>query len=330
MGVKGSVGILLLGVSAACIGAGIFASVGFAQPEPTRNVDANGVYEVHPVEIAPHSGVSVSAISIRNSFGHVQVRGHDGPNLRIRAVKRAPDEKTLDRLRVKLVPDPANGSMQIRTALSPGNNAAPIAKGSIRIDLVIEAPRKAKINAHLRKGLLTVSDMDNGASLKADLGDIEVQNCSGLVRTSTVRGKQNLREVFGTVDAHGLVGDLALRMIHGQSLSAMVHRGSVTGRGIRSKHVSIRTTVGNIVIAGEAQTGGTYQLATHTGDIKLRFRSSSKLAVTARSPRRISLPTSLHAVEVSPGVFAGTTPAPIATVSLGAQNGDVRVAWGWR
>ena len=313
-------------VSMLLVVVGGWLRVGDAQQLSVANrLSQEGMYASES-QVVPPGDLPVTAVAVNNPLGHVQVRGHREKQVIIRIAKRAADQHTLDRLRVEAVLDPG-GRVRVRTALAAGHDAAAIAKDSIGIDLVIDAPRDAFVDAYARKGRLIVRDMDNGATLSVDKGDIEVSNCAGPIVTSTIRGKQQLQHVFGTVDIHGLVGDVALDSIYGRMLAAMVHRGSIIGNTIRSQHASIQTTMGDILLRGQVSFGGSYRLRSYRGNIRLVLPKHSPLAVTARSQEQVTLPQSLIPKRVKAGVFAASARVPKAVVLLESQGGKVRLVW---
>lgn len=241
------------------------------------------VVERDNVEIAPAPQVTISSLEIDNRLGDITVIGRDAPGISLAVVKRAPDEEVLERLKVNLVPDPA-GIVRISSALLVGQEARPIAAGTVRIDIQIYAPRAAAVKARAWNGKLGVTGMEAGADLAAHDGDIVVSNVSGPVTTTSMRGRQRLSDVHGPVTADDTYGDLALDEIRGASLAARVHRGTVTATRIRSHEVTITTTFGDIFYSGELAAGGQYTLRSYKGNVEARAAGSFDVdAVSRRS-----------------------------------------------
>jgi hypothetical protein len=228
--------------------------------------DAGFMVERDNVEIAPAAGVRIRTIAIDNRLGDIQVIGRDQPGISLAVVKRAPDEDTLDRLKVNLVPDPA-GIVRISSSLLLGREARPIAAGQVRIDIQVFAPRAAAVEARAWNGRLGVSGVEAGATLAAHDGDIVVDHVSGPVTTASTRGRQRLTGVAGVVSADDTFGDLAFDAISGDRLAARVHRGTVTATRIRSRTVAITTTFGDIEFRGELLAGGRVELRSFQGNV---------------------------------------------------------------
>lgn len=261
-------------------------------------------FEKDVVEVAPGPH-GITHIVVDNRLGDVRVEGHDGDGVVIHAFKRGPDDAALDRLKVSLVPDP-QGPVRIGTRLAVGPEFSPLPAGAVRLDLVIEAPRKATVQATVWNGRLAVVSMDNGADLQANRGDVEVKNCSGRIVTSIAVGRQQFEEVVGDIEAQGLRGDLDLQVVRGQHLDAMVHRGHVVGRKIRARNVSIRVTHGNITFTGAILDGGEYSFATYHGDVEVGFAQGPPVRVAAQSRSGdVKLPAILRPATQSDGWVTG-------------------------
>ena len=257
------------------------AMAGAAAAEP-------GVEERDVVELAPAKGQHVGKVAIDNRLGDVRIEGHDRDVITIIAVKRAPDQETLERLKVSLVPDPS-GPVSISTSLLAGKEARPIPAGSVRIDLVIMAPRSAPVEARVWKGRIQIKGLDAGAELTAVDGDIDVEQVSGAVSTESSHGHHSFAQVFGAIDAHAIVGDLDLDVVRGDRLAAVVQEGQVVGRKVRVRDISIRVTRGDIDLAGEAMVGGHYQIASYWGNVQVRL--GKKVPMRVRAQARVGLVT---------------------------------------
>ena len=271
-----------------------------------------GVVEKGWVEVDPQDGTAITVVTVDNRLGSVRVEGHDGTQVAIFAYKRADDEDTLNRLKVSLVPDP-KGPVQITTSIATGDEMRPIAAGSVTIDLVIRAPRNARVDARVWNDRLELAGMENGAELNANNGDITVSNCSGTITTHSAKGKQDFDEVYGVVDAQGLMGAMNLLAVRGDRLDANLHDGPIVGTKMRSRHVSIRTTKGDIRFEGYAFAAGTYDIKTHSGNVEVRFSTAADSPVSvwasAKGGGKVSLPAALKPKTDDAGAVTGALPA---------------------
>jgi len=246
--------------------------------------DGKAVVERDKVDVAPAEGVSIDQVSIDNRFGEVTVIGHDEPGLTIVAVKRAPDEATMDRLKVSLVPDPG-GPVSIDTSLLTVEEARPVTAGSIRIDLIVYVPRSSRVAATTWNGAVALEHIDNGAEVTTNEGDVKVKTCSGEIATHVAQGVQEFSEVFGSLDAEGVAGEMRFETIKGDRLGAVMHDGPITAHMVRAREVALRTTSGDIEFDGEPVAGGSVRIASHRGNVHVSFREGTSFRVEAMSRR---------------------------------------------
>jgi hypothetical protein len=279
--------------------------------------------------VAPKNQVRIEHLIIDNRLGDVTVVGRDGPTLTLTVVKRAPDEDTLERLKVNLEPDPS-GNVRIGATLLVGQEARPVPAGAGRIDLVLEAPRQARVEVRAWKGTITVTGMHGGAALVAHHADIRLRGVRGTVSTSNTRGHQDLVGVEGTIQADNTYGDLALDRIRGDSLAARVHEGRVVATHVRSRSVLLRTTYGDIVFSGELIHGGRYDLGAYRGRLEVRIPEGTPFRLEAYA-RRGSIDPQLELAEVDRpelgrmvGSYGAARRRP-ALLLLSSLSGDVLV-----
>lgn len=253
---------------------------GEATGAATETTDDTTLVAQTELEVGP-PGKRITRVEVDNPLGDVRVVGHDKAGLRITAVKRAPDQAALGRLRVSLTPDAA-GPMRIVTAVDGGREAPAVRRAQVRIDLVIEAPRDAWVDGRTGDGTLELINMDAGGELDAASGAIVVRNVEGPVTAHTVDATLTMSEVFGVVEAGALAGDVKLDSIRGDRLVATAHAGRIDGRRVRSKQVELTTTTGAISIEGHAVAGGTLRISSARGDVSVRLRGA--VAVRAHAP----------------------------------------------
>ncbi len=237
-----------------------------ADPADPRD---GGATERSRVELAP-AGHAFKQLSIENPLGDVRVEGYDGTAIRIESRKHAPDEDTLDRLRVSLVPDP-DGAVRITTTADRTLESRPVPRSAVRIDLIIQAPRDARIEAASSAGKLEVVNMDAGGDLDTASGPISVDNVHGELWTHSVSGETKLTTVFGSVDAAAISADVDLDGIDGDKLVASVHHGSIAGRRVRSRDVELTTSDGLIRLEAEAVLHGRLVVASMHGDVDVKL-----------------------------------------------------------
>ena len=251
--------------------------------ERTPVTPAPGMIERARLEIQP-GGRAIKQLAIENPLGNVKVEGYDGTSIMIETRKQAPDEEGLERLRVSLVPNP-DGTVRITTTADGGKEFKNVSRANMRIDLIIRAPRDARIEAAVSAGSLEVINMDAGGDLDTASGPISVRNVSGGVSTHSVSGATSLTQVFGSVDAQTISSNVDLDTIGGERLIASASRGKIAGRRVRARHIELTTTDGAISLEGESTLRGRIVVASLRGDVDVRLRRQGAVTIRARGTK---------------------------------------------
>jgi putative adhesin len=287
---------------------------------------AHGASERARLSIEP-AGHPFTKLSIENPLGDVKVEGYDGTAVQIESHKFAPDDESLDRLHISLVPNP-DGTVSIKTTADGGKEVRSVARSAVRIDLTIRAPHSAHVEAAASSGALEVVNMDAGGDLDTASGPISVRNVQGEVLTHSVSGLTRLVQVFGTVDAQTLASDLDLDSIAGERLFASAHRGRIEGRRVRARDIELVTTDGGIVLEAEAALRGHVLVSALHGDVDVQLRRHGAVMVRAQGTR-VDLGAPMRTqpngwVESSFGQLGPAIDA--ALVEIRSPHGNVRFA----
>jgi hypothetical protein len=242
-----------------------------------------GANEHARLELAP-SAKAFKALQIDNPLGDVKVEGYDGTSILIETHKHAPDEDTLERLRVSLVPNP-DGTVHITTMADKNLEAKAVPASAVRIDLIIRAPRDARVDATVAAGKLELVNMDAGGELDSASGALSVRNVQGEVITHSVSGPMTLAQVFGSVDAATVSSDMDLDTIGGEKLIASANHGRIAGRRVRARDVELTTTDGKIVLEAEASLHGRLVVSSLRGDVEVHLHRHGGVMLRARGTK---------------------------------------------
>lgn len=292
-----------------------------ANADPRPAVEERSRLEVQP------SDASFRQVTLDNPLGDVRVEGYDGTAIVVETYKRAPDGGTIDRLRVSLIPS-ADGRLRIATGVVDGRDFRPVTRSQVRVDLVIRAPRNARIEASTAGGRLQVENMDAGGELDSSSGAIAITNVSGQLITHSVSGPTSLTQVFGSVDAATLWSDLVLDTIGGPKLVASATMGKIDGRRVRSQEIELTTTGGAIVVEAETSVRGHLVVSTLQGNIDVRVRRRGPVLVRARAAK-VNLGPRVSEVQRQAGwstAIVGSRSDPAAVVELQSRYGVVQFA----
>ncbi|TMQ07160.1 MAG: hypothetical protein E6J90_44240 [Deltaproteobacteria bacterium] len=294
-----------------------------AEPGHTAGASERARLTIEP------AGHAFTRLSIENPLGDVKVEGYDGTAIQIESHKFAPDDDSLDRLHISLVPNP-DGTVSIKTAVDGGKEVRPVPRAAMRIDLVIRAPRDARVEAEAGSGALEIANLDAGGDLDTASGPIFVRNVQGEVLTHSVSGATRLVQVFGSVDAQTLASDVDLDTISGERLVASVHRGRIEGQRVRARYVELTTTEGRIRLEAEAALRGHLVVSSLFGDVNVQLRRHGAVVVRAKG-NKVDLgaparPQPDGWVESSFGQAADAAAATAALVEIRSPRGNVNFA----
>jgi hypothetical protein len=300
-----------------------------AQPADAAGTSSRTVVLRDEVRVEPPR--PIRAVKVDNRLGDVRVEGRDQPAITVIALKRGRDAETADRLKVSIITDDAAGALMINTSLAPGVEARPLAAGDVQLDLMIYVPRSARFEWNGSRGSIEAKNLDNGAALATHEGNIELQNCAGEVTSRAALGRQTFKEIFGTLDAQGIRGEMALARIDGRRLAARMHDGPIEARDVTVRDVTIRTTRGDVRFQGEVVAGGSYRISSYHGDVRVELRPGTSLKVVAFAQRGVDLPRQLRASRDARGRWIGGYDGGgrrPASLHLGSVQGVVDVRLG--
>ena len=278
-----------------------------AEPRGSGAKPAGGETEHSVLELKP-AGHPFKELAIENPLGDIRVEGYDGDGISIETWKYAPDEDSLDRLRVSLVPNP-DGTVRIATTADGGREVKPVPRSAVHIDIVIRAPRNTRIDAAVSAGKLVINNMDAGGELDTSSGPISASNIGGELWTHSVSGKTSIAQAFGSVDAATVSSDVDLDSITGDKLVASASKGSIAGRRVRARDVELTTTDGRIQLEGEVALRGHLVVSSLRGDVDVRLRRHGAAVVRE------------HGVKVDLGGAPVTHDGPWTTATMGQLVG---------
>lgn len=196
----------------------------------------------------PASGVT--ALHLKSVAGTVRVQAWDKPQIRIDAVKSAPDKDALNGLRVAV--DETNGTVEISTQYDGGFGAS---RGGVEYALMV--PSGLNLQIENTAGTITLAGLAGDVSADAKAGTIEAT-------MTRVAGNQH-------IELNATTGTVTLRIP--KNSDATVQAQSTIGN-FESDFPGLTRTQRHLVGEGANGTIGkgsaTIDLTTTTGSIELR------------------------------------------------------------
>ncbi len=209
-------------------------------------------------------------LDLELASGGVTIRTWDRNQVRIRASHSA--RTTLDiRHDAGLLRIEAEGRMgmpgDVELELSVPADAAVDIEG-LTVDVEAEAMR----------GLLRVETMDGDIRVR-DAADLRLETMNGMITVAGARGRINLGTVSRDIVAAGLSGEVTAESVS----------GGIWLTGTESSAVAAETISGDVVFQGAVRAGGSYTLASHSGNLTFGLPAGAGATVsTALAAGRLS------------------------------------------
>ena len=279
------------------------------------------------VEIKPKPDHPFKQLAIENPLGDLRVEGYDGDSITVETWKYAPDEDTVGRLHVSLVPSP-DGTVRLVTSVDGGREVKPAPRSAMHVDVLMRVPRTARVEAAVTAGKLSMANVDSGGDLDSSSGEIIVSNVAGELFTHTVSGHTSIVQAFGSVDAATVDSDVSLDTIGGEKLVASANEGRIDGRRVSSREIELTTTSGRIALEAELALHGHMLISSLHGDVDVRLRAHGPIMARARGVKVDfrNMPTTRQNDWVTAAIGRATGSDPMAMVELQSRFANVQFA----
>lgn len=206
-----------------------------------------------------------SQIVVRNEFGDIRIAGSDRTT--IEAV--ATDRNSSQAVSVSIV-EGSSGDKRVLTV-------TPVADGrgfKQQIELEVKVPRYVELERiYTRVGNISISDLDGGARLRTDDGNIIVHRVG-----SPAGGLIEVMAGSGSVDLSNINGDVRIVAIS-SGITVQCVKGDVAAR-VASGHIAISHTTGDVEanassgtvsFTGAIYPGHRYRLKTLSGHVSMQI-----------------------------------------------------------
>lgn len=238
------------------------------------------------------------SIELMCTSGHVTIRGHDEPFVRITVVDGDGIDGLLD---IEATPE----RVRIRDAEDGTFRLGPISLRTIRsADLELDVPRRARL------------------SVRTMSGDVDASGLAGQTRWASASGDIKLQLDGGDVTADSMSGDVVLGASAAIRLGGRTVSGDVRVRAPSLSGLNASTTSGDIVVSGALAPDGTFEVTTVSGDVSLttdggRFETQTVAGeVHARGSHRSEGGRGRRTILVGDGR---------ALVRVRTMSGDIRI-----
>jgi hypothetical protein len=205
---------------------------------------------------------------LQNAAGDVVIHGGRGADVRVEAMKRARHRTPslartlLPQMHIEIVE--RGGSVQLRTEQPPRRGAW------TAVDYLVTVPSGANVVLDIGSGNVHVTGVH---------GELRADTANGNLTATDVRRVRHMRTMRGNIEvsdaaadelsANTVEGDLLLRNLKGRSVDMNSVNGDLRLVDVEISRARLQTMAGDIDYAGPLARSGRYELATHSGSIRL-------------------------------------------------------------
>lgn len=220
---------------------------------------------------------AIPEIVVRNADGRTTLGAHDGPEVRVRAVKEvrragSAAEAEEAAARVSVLVGQTGNRIDVETKYP--KQGFPWPGPQVYVHIEVTAPVHSNLDVDSVDGPLTVEGFQGHLMLESVDGNLVVENCGGRIDAHSVDGDLELRHITGAVDAQTVDGELSLDV---EGTTTVVQAASSDGDLVivvqpgstMEGDWSIRTADGSIRLELPEGFGAELDVGTDDGDIEI-------------------------------------------------------------
>ncbi len=211
-----------------------------------------------------------SRIVVRNEFGDIRIKGADRDT--VEAV--ATDLNSSQPIPVS-ISEESSGNKRVFT-VSPVESGHGV-RQKINILLEVKVPHDVELAPiFIRTGNISINDLDGGANLRTDNGNISVQRVGspggGLVEATTGSGNVDLSNINGDVRIVSISSSITVQCVKGD-VAARVSSGEIVVSNIGGD-VELNVSSGSVSFTGAIHSERRYRLKTLSGNVDMGIPDS--------------------------------------------------------
>ncbi len=149
-----------------------------------------------------------------------------------------------------------------------------------RIEVMV--PIGTRVNAHTVSGDIRIKATAGEVEARSVSGDVEVFDATERLVVHTVSGNAHLANAHGRIRFDATSGDLTLDDASGD-ISAKSVSGDVHLTNVRASQLRAETVSGNITYQGSAEGTGSFDLSSHSGDLRLEMPGNTAASLSLQT-----------------------------------------------
>lgn len=198
-------------------------------------------------------------LTVNGGSGDISVSGSSSNQAHVRA------ESDNDNLRL----DVSGGRAQVEVTNRRGGDA----------HIEVTVPYGTRVIVHGQSGDITLRGTRGAVEVHGQSGDVVIDDVNGRLDVNTLSGDITVGTVTGDVEIGSTSGDVKLTDVRG-NIDVGTVSGDIAMRGVTAKTVRAKTTSGDVSYDGTIDPSGRYDLATHSGDVRLHVPRDASAQLT--------------------------------------------------
>lgn len=195
------------------------------------------------------------AVEIRLHSGEIIVTGWSRNEVRVRGTSERGQiriEATPSHIEIGTRPERSrHGDTRVEVSVPEGTR---VIVGGSSADVAVRGV-KGEVEVATMNGDVEIDNASSRVSFESVSGDVQISRVQGDLRGEAMSGEISVTDVSGEVEVESVSGDLSLH-------------------NVRSRYVRAESVSGNIEFEGRTETGGRYDFASHSGDVRLMLPSA--------------------------------------------------------
>lgn len=211
-----------------------------------------------------------------------------------------------------------------------GPNSECISGGEIQVD----APINATITVR-GYDIDTVIDTVKKVTVEIAGGDVSIRNLTNGIKVSAGRGDVTVDSSQGEMDLETTTGNILVFQAGpseiGDAFRAKTNNGAIVLQSLEFRRTTVGSVTGSVAYTGEIQNGGSYNLNTNKGSIRMTIPVKSSFQMWATygfGNFSTEIPIDITTENINPGpikTIRGNLGNGDATLKLTTSNGSIAI-----
>ncbi len=221
------------------------------------------------------------------------------------------------------------------TGVQPKSRYGPVSECIWGDDIEIDVPVNASVN--MRGNEITARiDSVRKAEIRAVGGNISLRNISSGIGAYAGQGDITVEASEGSISLETTTGNILVFEAGpseiADSFKAKTNGGAITLQGLSHRRVEVNSISGSVAFSGDIRSGGSYNLRTSRGSIRMAIPASSASTISAtygHGSFRSEIPIDISTENDSPGpikTIVGTFgKGGDSMIRLASNNGSIAI-----